>query len=282
MFINYVFYLVFALQIVLLSYYYPKKISERMKQVMEKYPPATHPKLYPQSAAQQQSANNKFIWVSRVILSLGLILAALLFYALEQNITSTAKMALVPLVFGLVQAIPYLMIEIISSRHLKLMRQLNTKVTRQAELAPRQLFSFIEPYKVFSAVALFLLCIGSVAYFEQFKLTADLLVLLVTMLLSNGLFVVLTLKLLYGKKLDPYQSNADRSKIITASVNSFVFTSVLISVYLGLNRSVDVFGLQDIEIIFNSLYWQLVALMSTGSMLRNNAVDDLNFEVYRA
>ena len=282
MFINYVFYLVFALQIVLLSYYYPKIISARMKQVVEKYPPSTHPKLYPESAAQQQSANNKFIWASRVILGLGFILAAPLFYALQQNITSTAKMALVPLVFGLIQAIPYLMIEIISCRHLKLMRQMNTKVTRQAELAPRQLFSFIEPYKVFSAVVLFLVCIGSIAYFEQFKLTADLLVLLVSMLLSNGLFVVLTLKLLYGKKLDPYQSNADRSKIITASVNSFVFTSVLISVYLALNRSVDVFGLQDIEIIFNSLYWQLVAFMSTGSMLRNNAVADLNFEVYRA
>ena len=282
MFINYVFYLVFALQIVLLSYYYPKKISARMKQVVEKYPPSTHPKLYPESAAQQQSANNKFIWASRVILGLGFILAAPLFYALQQNITSTAKMALVPLVFGLIQAIPYLMIEIISCRHLKLMRQMNTKVTRQAELAPRQLFSFIEPYKVFSAIVLFLVCIGSIAYFEQFKLTADLLVLLVSMLLSNGLFVVLTLRLLYGKKLDPYQSNADRSKIITASVNSFVFTSVLISVYLALNRSVDVFGLQDIEIIFNSLYWQLVAFMSTGSMLRNNAVADLNFEVYRA
>jgi hypothetical protein len=280
--INYLFYIVFALQVGLLSHYYPNKIRQRIQFILRHYPPATHPKLYPQSEAKLLAGQMLFKWVSFIILGLGIVLAAVMFFNLQQGATTTSKLAFVPLIFGLVQTLPYLLIELLNKRQLKLMRELNLQSTRKAELAPRHLFSFIAPFKVISAITLFVLCVLCILYFEDFIFTADLLVLLGAMLLSNGLFVVLTLKLLYGKKQDPHLSNADRAKGISANLNSFVFTSIIISVYFILNRSVDVYGLQSIEVIFNSLYWQFVVFLTTGNLLRNSSLNDVDFEVYRA
>lgn len=282
MLINYLFYIVFTMQVIMLSFYYPRKINERIRFVMRTYPPETHPKLYPQAGGQAHKNSQLFVWVSHLILGLGILLAAAMFFILEQAELSTSKLAQVPLMFGLVQAIPYLLIEVLTKRQINLMRELNQRSVRQADLTPRHLFQFIEPYKIYTAVLLFVLCVACMLYFEGFNLSADLVVLLLSMVLCNGLFVVLTLKLLFGKKQDPYQSDADRNRMITANLHAFTFTSIIVSVYFILNRSVDVFGLQHVEIIFNSLYWQFVVWLSTGTILRNNTLGQINFDVYRA
>ena len=43
------FYLVFSSQILLLSFYVPRRVVGRLRYVVETYPPETHPKLYPVS-----------------------------------------------------------------------------------------------------------------------------------------------------------------------------------------------------------------------------------------
>ena len=42
---NNLFYIVFLGQILLISYYFPRKLLERMQYVLETYPPAAYPKL---------------------------------------------------------------------------------------------------------------------------------------------------------------------------------------------------------------------------------------------
>ena len=279
---NYLAYLVFLAQLILLSYYYPTKIAGRIKQLLQDYPVSAYPKLYPQSEAKILSGSLRFQWLNWVILLLGIFSLGLLIFTVEQELKNTAQLAMVPMFLGLVQAIPYVFLELSNCKQFRVMRALNNQSKRQAELAPRNLFSFISPAKVFIAVALFIICVLSMLYFENFILSLDLIVLLAAMLLSNGLFVFMTINLLYGKKKDPHQSAKDRSKVIRTNLNSFVYTSILISVYFILNRSVDAFNWQHIEIIFNSLYWQLVISFSVGSLLRGTRLSEINFEVYRA
>ncbi|WP_340679654.1 hypothetical protein, partial [Paraglaciecola sp.] len=199
-----------------------------------------------------------------------------------QELKTAGQLAFVPMLLGLIQAIPYVLLELFNFKQLKVMRVLNTQSKRQADLAPRSLFSFVSPVKVFSALVLFVTCVVSLLYFENFTLSNELMILLGSLLLSNGLFVFVTVNLLYGKKMDPHQSAGDRVKVIRTNLNSFVYTSILISVFFILNKSVDAFNWQHIEIIFNSLYWQLVISFSVGSLPRGTRLSEINFEVYRA
>jgi hypothetical protein len=279
---NYLFYIVFLSQLLLLSYYYPKKIAKRITLLLQDFPPSTYQKLYPQSEASLRAGQQIFKWLNVAFLLIGSALLVLLIYLFELDLKTSSKLAFVPMAFGLLQGIPYFLLEVSNCKQLKLMRKLNTQTKRQADLAPRHLFSFISPVKVFSAVVLFITCVLSLLSFEHFILSSDLMVLLGSMLLSNGLFVFITIKLLYGKKLDPHQSSSDRAKVISANLNSFVYMSLLISIYFILNKSVDAFNWQSVEIILNSLYWQFVIFLSVGSLLRGTRANDINFEVYRA
>jgi len=49
---NIIFYIAFLGQIYILSWYFPGKILDRMKTVLETYPPAEYPRLYPNSNNQ--------------------------------------------------------------------------------------------------------------------------------------------------------------------------------------------------------------------------------------
>lgn len=279
---HYLVYGVFLSQLLLISYYYPKQIGQRIKQLLQNYPASQYPKLYPNSEAKFGAGNTVFQWLNVTMLLLGAVILALLVYLLEQNIKTAAQLSFLPLIFGLLQAIPYGYLELSNNKQLKVMREANTQTKRQAELAPRNLFSFISPTKVACAAVLFVVCVLSLLYFAQFTLSFDLMVLLGAMLLSNGLFVAITIKLLYGKKLDPYQSASDRARVIRANLQSFVYTSILISVFFILNKSVDAFNWHQAEIIFNSLFWLLVMTFSTGSLLSGSRLSDINFDVYRA
>jgi hypothetical protein len=279
---NYLAYLVFLSQVVMLSYYYPKKISGRIKQLLQDYPASAYPKLYPQSEAKLMAGYVMFRRLNWGMLLLGTLLWLFVMYMLELEVKSPGQLAFVPMLFGLIQAIPYVFLELSNYKQLKVMRELNTQRKRQAELAPRNLFTFISPAKVFAAALLFVICIMALLYFNDFNFTSDLWVLLGSMLLSNGLFVYITINLLYGKKMDPHQSSSDRAKVIRTNLHSFVYTSILISVYFIFNQSVDAFNWHHIEIIFNSLYWQFVIFLGTGTLLRGTRLDAINFEVYRA
>lgn len=279
---NCLVYLIFLSQIILISYYYPKKIGNRIKHMLHDYPASTHPKLYPQSEAKLLSGHTVFKWLNWAVLLVGSGVFAYVLYVIEQQQKSIAQLAFVPMAYGLIQAIPYVFLELSNFKQLKIMRELVKQTKRQAELTPRHLFDFIGPVKFFTAVLLFIICVISLLYFEHFTLTADLMVLLGSMILANGLFIFVTLHLLYGKKMDPHQSASDRAKVIRANLNSFVYTSILISVYFMLNKSVDAFNWQSLEIIFNSLYWQLVIILSTGSLLRGSSLQNINYDVYRA
>lgn len=279
---NYLAYLVFLAQLILLSYYYPTKIAGRIKQLLQDYPASAYPKLYPQSETKLLAGQQLFKGLNWGILILGTLVLCVLIYTLEQELKTAGQLAFVPMLLGLIQAIPYVLLELFNFKQLKVMRELNTQSKRQADLAPRSLFSFVSPVKVFSALVLFVTCVVSLLYFENFTLSNELMILLGSLLLSNGLFVFVTVNLLYGKKMDPHQSAGDRVKVIRTNLNSFVYTSILISVFFILNKSVDAFNWQHIEIIFNSLYWQLVISFSVGSLPRGTRLSEINFEVYRA
>jgi len=135
--------------------------------------------------------------------------------------------------------------------------------------------------RVFVSIFMFILCVYLIFSFNDFKWSFDVATLVGTLLLCNGLFIGLGYTLLKGKKLDPYQSTEDRKRMTTGAFHSYTSVSILVSLFLILNRLVNHYSLDNWEPIFNSLYFQAVFALSMGTMLKSMVLEDINFEVYK-
>ena len=58
--------------------------------------------------------------------------------------------------------------------------------------------------------------------------------------------------------------------------------SIFLSLFLMANSAVDVYQLGYLEIIINSIYFQVIAFFGIGSMLRTIRLDNIDFDVYKA
>jgi hypothetical protein len=281
MWIELIFYLAFFSQILLISVYYPKQIMKRMIYVFKHCPFETHEKLYPKGYEKAIEGEVTFKLLNVVTTVIGvLLLIALVIITLNGNM-QLSKINFVPMVYGMLQAIPFFVMEVSALKQFKLMRNRNSDTKRQAELNPRSMFNYVSPIRFFAAMLMFFVCITVIFSFNDFELSASIVVLLVSMFLCNGLFVGLGYVLLHGKKLDPHQSPKDRHIMTTAAFHSYTSISILVSVFFILNRSVDHYALDDWEPLFNSLYWQSLILLSTGSALRLTHLEKINYDVYK-
>ena len=281
MWIELIFYLAFFSQILLISFYYPKKILNRMDYVLKNCPFETHEKLYPKGYEKTIEGKVTFKVLNFVTMAMGVLLLIAFFIATFNDSMQLSKINFVPMAYGMVQAIPFFLLEVSALKQLKLMRSRNSETKRQADLNPRSLFNYVSPVRFFAAVIMFFVCSYIIFSFNDFEISASIAVLLGSMLLCNGLFVGLGYVLLHGKKLDPHQSPEDRRISTTAVFHSYTSVSILVSVFFILNRSVEHYVLHDWEPLFNSLYWQVLMLLSTGAALKRTNLETVNYDVYK-
>ena len=55
------FHVVFLGQVLLISFYFPRKMLSRMRYVFETYPPSTYPKLYPKPVEYYKKAQRNYL-----------------------------------------------------------------------------------------------------------------------------------------------------------------------------------------------------------------------------
>jgi hypothetical protein len=187
-----------------------------------------------------------------------------------------------PLMFGMVQFIPFMLLEISGCRQFKLMRKANKSTSRSAGLAPRKLFDYVSPLSVILAVVLIFAFIFFDLYINDFVFTSDIIIRIIALCLVHGLFIGLTIKQLTGKRLDPHQAVKDRSQQTEFSLQSMVSVSMFLSLFLIANSAVEFYQLSYLEIIINSIYFQVIAFFGIGGMLRTIRLDNINFDVYKA
>lgn len=281
MWIELIFYIAFFCQILLISYHYPKRILSRMDHIFEHYPADKYAKLYPKGYEKTLEGKVLYKLLNIIILMVGLIIFVSFIIANQQGNIELKDMEFLPFAFGLLQALPFLILEVSALKQLKLMRNLNDQTKRQAELSPRNLFNYVSPARLSTAIIMFFVCAIIMFSFNDFKVSSDIAILLGSMILCNGLFVGLGYVLLHGKKLDPHQSPEDRHKMTTTVFRSYTSVSILVSIFLIINRCVDNYSLDNWEPLLNSLYWQSVVLLSTGAMLKFTNLKEVNYGVYK-
>lgn len=281
MWIEILFYMAFFSQILLISYHYPKKIVQRMDYIFEHFPIDQYSKLYPKGYEKTLEGKFIFKWLNLACLLLGLIVFVIFVIANQQENIGLEDVNFLPFLFGFLQAIPFLYLEFSGYKQLKLMRNLNVETKRRAELSPRNVFNYISPIRLISAISMLIICVLVMFTLSDFQITASLAVLLGSMFLCNALFVGLGYKILHGKKLDPHQSPEDRHTMACTAFRSYTSVSMLVSVFFIFNQSIEHYGLEAWEPIFNCLYWQGVVLLSTGTLLKMTKLTAVNYDVYK-
>lgn len=280
--INILFYVLFLSQILLISYYYPKQIINRIEGVLKKYPPELYPKLYPESVDKVIASKTRYQLLNQIIMMVGF--ALMIGYALMSNDYDDKQKHAegLPLMFGMVQFIPFMLLEISGCRQFRLMRKANSKTSRSADLTPRRLFDYVSPLSVVAAIASLAGYIFFDLYINDFTFTSDIIIKFITLVMVHALFIALAVWHLTGKRLDPHQATKDRTNQTEFSLQSMIAVSIFLSLFLMANSAVDVYQLGYLEIIINTIYFQVIAFFGIGNMLKTIRIDNINFDVYKA
>lgn len=282
---NILFYLIFMGQIYLLSYYYPGKILDRMNQVLETYPPSDYPRLYPKSVEYYKMGTLAFKILTRGILALGLLIMYLMIAVVDHS--SFADDGFIseawPAAYGMIQFLPLLLLEFTEFSNLKLMRQANQDPTRKAVLYQRRLFDFVSPMLLGLAVVMYFATIFVDLAVHQFIVQwgHDTVQRALVLTFTNVFLGTIGAWILYGRKLDPHQALSDRATQITASLSSYLFVSIAMSVFVISTAVDDAIEIDFLDATLMSLYFQVIVFFSIGYMLNNMKLENIDFNVYK-
>ena len=128
------FYLVFLSQVLLISFYFPRRILGRVKYMVENYPPSDYPRLYPVPISVVEKAQRYYRNMNRIALLVGFLLLATLIYSptaqrLKWDFVLTFHIAL--------QFSPLLIAATSGFVYFNLKRKADSRSTRRAELRRR-------------------------------------------------------------------------------------------------------------------------------------------------
>ncbi len=282
---NLLFLVVFLSQIFVSSWFFPRRILQRLEKLRTDYPPQDYPKLYPGSIEAYAACQRLFRRSSLVLFALGFVF---LYCALVLDGGSSSADGHIsevwPAVYGVLQFLPLVLLELLGFRQFRLMRQGNRDSTRKADLSPRRLFDFVSPALLALTVVLMLAVIGLGLYMHDFVVVwhSDAVQQSLVMLATNMALLLVGLWQLYGRKLDPYQARSDRHRQIRAQLTSLLLVSCALSVFLLWQTAGDAFSLHALDAVAMSLYFQIIVGLSLGLVMRSQRVEDIDFEVYAA
>lgn len=276
------FILVFCSQLILMSYYIPRKILQRMRFVIEHLPPSVYPKLYNGENSTMQSTYQRLAWFNRLMLVVGGLIIGYLLFATEQQMVEGYLWIIFG--FGMLQAMPVVLMDFACLKQYKAMRdsELNTK--RKVNLNRKSIFNHTSPQLLALTGAVMLIAMIADLYFHGFdtSLGIDLYEGSLILIAAHVFFAWVVRWRVYGKKLNPYQDAKDEAKEIDTVVMSALTTSMSLSVFMATMSGINAFELDQFEPVIMSLYLQAIFGMTMLYGLRHQNITKQNFDVYKA
>lgn len=282
---NNLFYIAFAGQIFLLSYYLPNKLLARMRHILKTYPPETYPKLYPKPVAHYEMGHMLFRFASRFILLLGLFLLFAVIFLVDHG--SFADDGFIseawPAAYGMLQFLPLIAVEFSEFSNVKRMREANAASKRVANLHRRSVTNMVPPALLGTAVLAFAGAILFDLYVHDFAVSLghDTIQRALVMGATNMMLALVGLWTLYGRKKDPHLSAEDKAHHTSVTLKSLLYVSIVLSVFIAVTAADDVFNMGAVSATMISIYFQVIALLSLGYVLNNIKTDELDFDVYK-
>ena len=275
---NIYFYLIFIVQIFLISWYFPQLIVRRMQTVLEKYPASEFPKLYTKPEESFRKKQNNFAKVNQVLLVVGFsLLSAIVMWDYKTNEEISP---MVPWAYFMLQMMPMMWLEVSEYKYFKSMREADTSTRKAANIRPRHLFDFISKRLLITALAFMAFAFAMVLL--NYGLSSRSFENIIIILATNTFFAAMIYWVIYGRKLDPYQANKDRLQGIKVTVKTGVYISIAVSAFLAVQMVMKIYGVSFLKPVVMSLYCQLIVWFSTKTRLNHLKLENIDFSVYKA
>ena len=273
-----VFLLVFSSQILLISYFLPKKLLGLQRHVVDTYPPAEYPRLYPISLDEVRRTSRLYWRANLLVLFVGLAAVVLGVLYPSQDLlfwdNDVARM-----LFLLLQVSPLAIVHTTGLNYLSLMRRSDSRTTRKAVLRPRRMADVVSPAAIGLVISVYLAFVLFIIYVDQFDFPwfggySNIVVITI----ANLFFAGIVAWNVYRKNPDPYQATEDRLRQNERLAKIMVISSVATTLTAASSITLACFELRHLDPLPASLLAQLLVLLS----LRALRIDNLDFEVYRA
>ena len=283
---NALFYLVFAVQLLLLSYYIPRLVMGRIERTLRDYPPTKYPKMYPLPKENYEQGNRRYRLMNLVILALGVVLLTAIGF--WDRSSEGPVLETIPVIFFVVQMFPMILLEVSEWSYYRQMREADRKTKRSAVLKPRTLTSIVPSRLLIAAGALIVASIAVDLYVNQhipeflFGMGKGTFLRTLNMLAVNFVFALIIGWNIYGKRLDPHIGDSDRIRQMQLTVRSMVMISIVFSVFMIVREGTDDLGIDQYQPVMMSIYVQVIAYFSVVSRLKNLDKDPIDYDVYKA
>ncbi len=231
----YLFLAMFPVQILGMSVLYPVLLTRFIRTGLKNIPAERLAELYPGVDVGQ--AHERFLARYRaantVVAVLGLLLLGwFISYMQRPNWDGGAVGGMVTAYF-LLQYFPIILIAWFTTRFNKVHRRLLPEAKRKAILQRRGLFDFVSPFTVLLAILAYFQFVAFMFYvarhpFPGFGGPFANIGIVSLMYILLGAFVMY---LLYGRKIDPLQTHADRMRMISGVANFYAWMCILISIF---------------------------------------------------
>jgi uncharacterized MAPEG superfamily protein len=275
---TYLLYMVFLGQILVLSFYFPRKILGLINKSMQQHPRDVYPKLYPIEEKVIKAKLNVFNVFNTLVISVGLAILAVSIINSSDDLAGWDDQGVL-LCFLMLQYLPMLYLGTQAFSYLKLMREKYANEHRIADFQPRKLLDFVSKQLITTAIFSYLLCVLTVFYFVQNPF--DGFAGLVNILGVSGLYAGLGFAIyqkLYGKKHNPLQTSEDRSFETTVVIKLLVLTAICSSLYFSISLVLASMDMRDLGNVIYSIYLQAFVFYIYHVI----KFDQVDYSVYKA
>jgi hypothetical protein len=285
------FFFVFLSQVLLISWFYPRRVIGRMRHVLQTHPPSTHPKLYPQPPEFYERRLRNYARLNLAIVIAGVsIIAGLILGMLGGEwdgaivtpfSTSGEWDAAIVTPFFVVQVVAVVYLELSNRRHHQAMAKAAPPRVRTTELRRRRLADFVSPAVLATAVVMNVAYIAFLLYYRRFGFewftAAGNIAGVAVMFLLLGAAIGWALR---APKADPYRAHQDQVALLGLAVKQMAAIVIATPVLVTIQLIIKLYDPEFLEPVIASLHVQIAVLVLLWPAYRYR-LDKVDFDVYR-
>jgi hypothetical protein len=270
-------YLVFLLQIIVISAVIPRLIQNRFNNMITARPPAQYPKLYPMPQTHMQQNMKQFRVFNGVVLFLGLTILAHAYWTGQKELLAWDTQGTLNVYF-LLQLVPFMLLGIKGMKYHQMMRQIDDSSRRTASLQPRKLTDYVSVSLLLLTAISALIMVLTIIYmhYHPFQGFAGLWNLLYMGGLNLFFFVMIFFQI-RGKKTDPHQSIHDRSAQIRLISQVLVIGWLAANLFMTTNMWMSWANLHELKDVVQSVYFTFIILL----MSQTSTFEPQDYSVYQ-
>jgi hypothetical protein len=262
----YLFLAVFPVQILGMSVLFPVRFTRLIRTGLKNIPAERLAELYPGVDVGQ--AHERFLAryraVNTVVAVLGLLLLGWFISTMQRPKWDERTVGGMVTAYFFLQCFPITLIAWFTIRFNKVHRRLLREPKRRAILQRRGLFDFLSPLMAFLVILAYFQFVVFMFYVARHPFPGFGGPFANIGIVSLGYIILgaIVMYLIYGKKIDPLQTHADRMRMISFVVNCYAWMCILSAIFVSLTVARQLLHLETWGPFAGTVFFSILSLLN--------------------